>query len=210
MTALDLFLPSETALAVYNPTSFPRSEVVEVSGEWLTDETIVTTMDGTSLPAQRTKNGILVKCPEVPPYGVLALRLSAGAIPAAKKQMYVGDIAGAPKDEGAAADCSMVMENPILRAEFDQAGDLVRLFDKGADREVLASGQSANQWQAFEDRPLDWEAWDIDIFYDEKMWLANPAESIEVLESGPLRACLEITRRVFNSEIVQRVYMVRG
>ena len=61
-----------------------------------------------------------------------------------------------------------------LRAEFDRAGDIVRLYDKEANREVLASGQSANQWQAFEDRPLDWEAWDIDIFYDEKIWLADP------------------------------------
>ena len=83
----------------------------------------------------------------------------------------------------------------------------MRLFDKRADRDVLAAGARANQWQAFEDRPLDWEAWDIDIFYDEKIWLADPATSIEVVESGPLRACLEIKRRVFNSEIVQRVYM---
>ena len=94
-----------------------------------------------------------------------------------------------------------------MRAEFDHSGDIVRLFDKRVNREVLAAGQRANQWQAFEDRPLDWEAWDIDIFYDEKMWLANPAHSIKVVEKGPLRACLEIRRRVFNSEITQRIYM---
>jgi len=40
------------------------------------------------------------------------------------------------------------------------------------------------------------------------MWLADPANSFEVLEKGPLRACLEIKRRVFNSDITQRVYMV--
>ena len=39
------------------------------------------------------------------------------------------------------------------------------------------------------------------------MWPADPAHSNEVVEKGPLRACLEIKRRVFNSEIVQRVYM---
>ena len=87
------------------------------------------------------------------------------------------------------------MENLCLRVEFDQAGDIVRLFDKRAKREVLAAGARANQWQVFEDRPLDWEAWDIDIFYDEKMWLADPADSIKVVEKGPLRACLEIKRR---------------
>ena len=143
--------------------------------------------------------------PVVPPYGVLALRLTSGEMPATENQFYVGDIVGAPKDNDASATCSMVMENSLLRAEIDQSGDIVRLFDKRANREVLPAGVRANQWQAFEDRPLDWEAWDIDIFYDEKMWLADPADSIEVVESGPLRACLEIRRKVFDSEIVQRV-----
>lgn len=207
LLALDRVLPAGTALAIYNPTSFPRSEVVKLSGAWITDETVVATMDGTPLSAQPSAEGVLIECPAVPPYGVLALRFSTGENPASENQLYAGDISGAPKDEGASAICAMVMENPMLRAEFDQAGDIVRLFDKRANREVLAPGQVANQWQAFEDRPLDWEAWDIDIFYDEKMWLADPTDSFAVLENGPLRACLEIKRRLFNSDIAQRVYM---
>ena len=207
LIALDPSLPAESALAIYNPTSFPRSEVVAVSGEWCADETIVATMDCTPLPSQRISDGRLVKCPAVPPYGVLALRLTKGEFPTAESELFVGDVKAAPKDEDTSPVCAMVMENALLRAEFDQAGDIVRLFDKRARREVLAAGQTANQWQAFEDRPLDWEAWDIDIFYDEKMWLAEPADNIRVVESGPLRACLEIKRRVFNSDIVQRVYM---
>ena len=203
LIALDRSLPAESALAIYNPTSFPRSEAVAISGE-----RVLTTLDGRILPAQRNEDGLLVRCPVVPPYGVLALRFSSGEMPATKNHIYVGDIEAAPKDEGASEHCSMVMENPLLRAEFDQAGDIVRLFDKRADREVLTAGERANQWQAFEDRPLDWEAWDIDIFYDEKMWLADPAHSINIVEKGPLRACLEIKRRVFNSVIKQRVYMV--
>ena len=200
-------LPAETALAIYNPTSFPRSEVIEITGAPFGGETVVATMDGIVLPAQRTDDGMLVKCPAVPPYGVLALRLSPGEPTVSEEQLYIGEVSGAPKDAGTSATCAMVMENQLLRVEFDQAGDIVRLLDKRAKREVLAAGQKANQWQAFEDRPLDWEAWDIDIFYDEKMWLADPADSIEVVESGPLRACLEIKRRVFNSEITQRVYL---
>ncbi len=59
--------------------------------------------------------------------------------------------------------------------------------------------------QAFEDRPLIWDAWDVDIFYDDKMWLADPATSVNVVEAGPLRATLEVKRRVLNSELVQRI-----
>ena len=65
--------------------------------------------------------------------------------------------------------------------------------------------QIANQFQAFEDRPLFWDAWDVDIFYDDKMWLADPATSVKVVEAGPLRATLEMKRRVLNSELVQRI-----
>ena len=37
------------------------------------------------------------------------------------------------------------------------------------------------------------------------MWTADPATSVEVVEAGPLRATLEIKRRVLNSAYVQRI-----
>ena len=103
-----------------------------------------------------------------------------------------------------------MLENDALRVEFDAAGDITRLFDKIAEREVLPPGQRANVFQAFEDRPLGGDAWNIDIFYDDKRWTAEPAYSLTIIERGPLRAGLEIRRRLLNSEIVQRVYLYRG
>ena len=70
---------------------------------------------------------------------------------------------------------------------------------------MLPPGAIANQFQAFEDRPKNWDAWDVDIFYDDKIWLAEPASSIRVVEAGPLRATLEIKRRILNSAYVQRI-----
>jgi alpha-mannosidase len=89
--------------------------------------------------------------------------------------------------------------------ELNDAGDVIRIFDKENEREILPLGAIANQFQAFEDRPKRWDAWDIDIFYDDKMWLAEPAESITVVEEGPLRATLEIKRRILNSSYTQRI-----
>jgi alpha-mannosidase len=97
------------------------------------------------------------------------------------------------------------LENAHLRAEFNAAGDLTRLYDKDAAREVLPAGAIANQFQAFEDRPMEWDAWDIEIYYDDKVWTADPAQSVTVVEGGPLRATLEIRRRILNSPIVQRI-----
>ncbi|VGO20805.1 hypothetical protein SCARR_02872 [Pontiella sulfatireligans] len=42
------------------------------------------------------------------------------------------------------------------------------------------------------------------------MFPAAPATSIEVVESGPLRACLEIKRAILNSSIVQRVSLTHN
>ena len=97
------------------------------------------------------------------------------------------------------------LENDSLRVELNDAGDITRIYDKAAGREVLPDGGVANQFLAFEDRPKSWDAWDIDIFYDDKQWLAEPAESITVVEEGPLRATLEIKRRMLNSPFVQRI-----
>ncbi len=81
------------------------------------------------------------------------------------------------------------------------------LFDKAVERQVLPEGQHANVFQTFEDRPLDYDAWDIDIFYDDKQWLAEPASSLTIIETGPLRVGLEISGVVGQSEMVQRVYL---
>ena len=97
------------------------------------------------------------------------------------------------------------LENACLRVEFNAAGDITRIFDKSNQREVLPPGAIANQWQAFDDRPLNWDAWDIDIYYDDKLYLAEAAESIRVVESGPLRATLEIRRRILHSSHTQRI-----
>ena len=97
------------------------------------------------------------------------------------------------------------LENDFLRVELDAAGDIISIYDKIANREILSDDEIGNQFQAFEDIPLNWDAWDIDIFYDDKIWLAEPVTSIRVIETNSLRATLEIKRRILNSDYIQRI-----
>ena len=128
----------------------------------------------------------------LPPYGAAALNAASGeaTVPGAALSLHAE-----PR----------LLENAFLRVELDAAGDIVRILDKQANREVLPPGAIANQWQAFEDRPIYWDAWDLDIFYEEKVYLAEPAAEVRVVEAGPLRAALEVRRRILNSEYVQRI-----
>jgi alpha-mannosidase len=103
-----------------------------------------------------------------------------------------------------------LLENEFLRVELNKAGDITRIYDKKAEREVLPEGAVANQWIAFEDRPLNWDAWDIDIFYDDKSWLPEPASSIKVIEGGPFRGTLKISRKILSSPYTQRISLAHN
>jgi alpha-mannosidase len=103
-----------------------------------------------------------------------------------------------------------LLENEMLRVEFEATGDIVRIYDKEAQREVLAPGGIANQFQIFEDRPRMPDAWDIDVYYDDCMWLAEPAGEVRVVEAGPLRAAVEIRRRISSSVIQQRISLAHN
>jgi alpha-mannosidase len=92
----------------------------------------------------------------------------------------------------------------------NDAGDITRIYDKRQQQEVLVPGAIGNQFQAFEDRPRVPDAWDIDIYYDDRLWTATPARSVQVIEAGPLRAVLEIRRCILNSDIVQRISLAHN
>jgi alpha-mannosidase len=103
-----------------------------------------------------------------------------------------------------------LLENDELRIVFDAHGEIASLIDKRAGREVVAPGRRANQLVLYEDRPLRWDAWDIDIFYEEKAYPVHDIIDWQVVESGPLRAALAITRRCGASTLRQRICLWRN
>jgi alpha-mannosidase len=169
-----------------NATSFTQPGLVFLLGDSLHRFT----RDGRPVPVQPAESGLWVDAGEIEPYSVIALKTTMDDGP---RTMVNG------------RSSMVILENDFIRVEFNQDGDITRIFDKQANREVLAPGAIANQFQAFEDRPKSWDAWDIEIFYDDKMWLAEPASSIEVVEYGELRQTIEIKRRILNSSYTQRI-----
>ncbi|MDQ2806151.1 MAG: alpha-mannosidase, partial [Chloroflexota bacterium] len=174
-------------VVVVNPTGFTRDDLILWPGELAAGQRFAG-----GVVAQAVDGGTLIGGLTLAPYSAQGLTVTADP----------ADAATDPPPLHVAPDR---LENAYIRVEIDAAGDITRIYDKRAAREVLPPGAVANQFQAFEDRPLNWDAWDIDIFYDDKQFLAAPAESIRVVESGPLRATLEIRRRILNSRYTQRL-----
>jgi alpha-mannosidase len=183
-------------LLAVNPTGFARCDLAFFAGE-LPAGRQITRADGTPVAVQPTTGGAWLDLGELPPYSVTALRMVEGEITA-------------PAPAAALRASPTLLENDRLRVELDAAGDITRIYDKANRREALPTGTFANQFLAFEDRPMDWDAWDLDIFYEDKCWTAAPATSVQVVEEGPLRATLEIRRRILNSSYVQRISLAHN
>ena len=58
-----------------------------------------------------------------------------------------------------------VLDNGVVRAEIDERGLLVSLFDYATDRETVAPGTPGNLLQLHQDFPNAWDAWDVDKHY---------------------------------------------
>jgi alpha-mannosidase len=99
------------------------------------------------------------------------------------------------------------LENQFFIIDLDNNGLLFSIFDKRFNREIIEKGKPGNVFQVFEDLPLTNDAWDIDIFYQDKFTKITELEKIEVTETGPIRGGLIINRKFMQSEIKQIIYI---
>ncbi|MCA9838650.1 MAG: alpha-mannosidase [Trueperaceae bacterium] len=176
-----------------NPTSFFGSSFALLP-EVLPEEKTLS-QNGIAVTKQIVEEGTLIELADLEPYSLTPLALVEVTDSETKDLFITKDASG------------VILENSLLRIEFNLTGDITRIFDKALLREVLAENARANVFQVFEDRPLQFDAWDIDIFYDDKQWEAEPAHHLEIVEVGPLRAGVNIKRRIMNSEVSQRIYL---
>ncbi|MFC3803794.1 alpha-mannosidase [Cohnella sp. GCM10012308] len=181
-----------TVVSVYNGAAFDRTELIEVptpagagtKGAWLTE-------DGQPLRSEYTGSEWLVLAENVPATGAATLRYDPSAEePAAAKAFEWAD---------------GVLRTPHYELAFDEAGRLVRLYDRGLSREVLPERARANELQVFEDKPKMFEAWDIDLFYQEKQREVTDLRKLELVECGALRAVLRFEWAYGASVIEQRL-----
>jgi alpha-mannosidase len=86
-----------------------------------------------------------------------------------------------------------VLENSALRVKIDlQSGNLASIFDKRQQREFVTPGQQANKLWVYEDRPEDWDAWNIG--YTGRGWELNQADRVELVSSGPVKTVYRVDK----------------
>jgi len=175
------------AVTVFNSLSWPRKAVMP-----LPDGAAGATCNGEPLEVQRVDGDSRVMV-EVPSCGWTTLQLD--------------DEAHVPAGVGVVASDNR-LENALLRVTFNASGEMTSVYDKEADRELLAG--PANAFRMYKDVPSWFDAWDIDSTYSETPVCLDGKAEISVEASGPLFAQLKIKRTLLDSSIEQIVTLEKG
>jgi alpha-mannosidase len=98
------------------------------------------------------------------------------------------------------------LENGLVRARFNAQGRLTSFFDKRQARETIEPGGKGNQFVLFEDKPVKWDAWDVDIYHLEKSRAVGRVLQRRIVAKGPLRAIVELDYEISpRCQLVQRI-----
>jgi len=173
-------------VTVYNTLGFHRDDVVmlgDIKASSLIDA------NGNCYPVQQTLEGAVVYLKKLPSKGSRTYALSemeSSTVPFA----LVGNH----------------LETPFYSIDIDEQGMFSSIYDKECEREVLQANERANRMRVYEDKPLDYDNWDIEIYYTEKYFEVDQITRMEWTELGSVRAALEIERIYNKSVIKQKIY----
>ena len=76
-----------------------------------------------------------------------------------------------------------VLSNEHYQVQVED-GTITSLIDRKSDREIVAKGQKANQLVLFDDKPLYWQAWDVEVFHLNSREVLTSGKT-EIAENGP-------------------------
>ncbi|MBR3965611.1 MAG: alpha-mannosidase [Clostridia bacterium] len=94
----------------------------------------------------------------------------------------------------------LCLENELIRVTFDEKYQIISIYDKEEEREIIANGAIANLLEAYEDMPREYDAWEITNYYKQKKWICDDLTSSEMTENG-----FKITRKYGDSTIIQTI-----
>lgn len=181
----DLLEEKPDSYTVFNASVWTRGEIVTVPN---TRAGVYCDADGNELTAQQAGDVTYVEVKDVPAMGTAAIFFKEQATAETKAAFTING-----RD----------IETPYYSISLNGYGQITRLFDKTFGREVLPKGERANVLQMFEDKPLDNDAWDIDIFYQQKMREITDLTKFEVTECGALQMKIHMEWNYMNSFIAQ-------
>jgi len=202
-------------VVVFNSMYWPRDEVVEAEVQLPSAAPGIQVVDGAGKPVPSQ----LLSISKATHQTRLLLKVS---VPGLGFRTYY--VRGAAKQAAVPSEIKAsgeALENDLVRLRVDpQTGCMTSLYDKRSKTEALAASQTdtggptqsvcGNLLQAFQDKPKQWDAWNIDADFEKEHWDLDRADEVKLVESGPLRAILRVKNHFQNSTFLRDITVTAG
>lgn len=176
----------EHTWTIVNNSNWDRTESINIKCD---EDGSFYDEDGNKLKYQRNKDEYTVEIKNIPALGYKRIILKVDDVQYDNNSVF--------------EYCDGKISTPKYNIEWNEYGQLTSIYDKENKREVLAKGERGNVLQMFEDKPMAHEAWDIDIFYQEKMREVKDLQSVELIEDGNIKAVIRFKYKYMNTTISQ-------
>ncbi|HEX3105765.1 MAG TPA: glycoside hydrolase family 38 C-terminal domain-containing protein, partial [Terriglobales bacterium] len=184
-------------IVVFNPLGVAREDVVEAKVNFpggLSNGAHVLGPDGKEIPAQVSGANVLF-APKVPSVGYAVFDVQSGAAKAAlEPELRVTEDS---------------LENQYYKVRLNSEGDVSSIFDKSLDKELLSAPV---RLAISNDNPRQWPAWNMDWDQEQAApttYVSGPAK-IRIVENGPVRVAIQVSRETANSKFVQTIRLSGG
>ena len=183
-----------TPVLVYNSLNIAREDVVEATVPGNVSKSVaVFGPDGKEVPAQ-VENGKVLFLAKVPSVGYAVYDVRPGGKTEHSKELKVTDTS---------------LENARYKVTLNAAGDVSSVFDKSINKELLASPM---RLAINNDAPKQWPAWNMDFDQEQaapRAYIGGTAKA-RIIENGPARIAVEVTREGEGSKFAQTVRLSAG
>jgi alpha-mannosidase len=197
---MDTNVPGK-AVVVYNPLAIAREDIVQAELVYPTgcpNNIEVVGPDGKIVPSQILSSGNKLKvlfAANVPSVGFAVYNVK----PSESQQKY----------ETGLSVAGNILENKYYKVVINTAGDIQSIYDKQANKELLASPA---RLAFMYNKPAKYPAWNMDWKDQQKSpvgYVDGPAE-IKIVENGPVRVCIEVSRKRSGSTFKQYISLSSG
>lgn len=146
----------------------------------------------TTLVSTKLENGYQVYVPKVPALGTKTINFISSE---SENQLPLTSVVGVNS-----------LDTKFYKLLWNKNGQITSLFDKQAEREVFAKKSLNNTLEIYEDKPRDYDAWNIDFYYYQKKKIIN-TNYIKVVTNDELKTIVEFHYVYQQSTIKQQMIL---
>lgn len=191
------------SLVVFNSLSFDRKDIVKIP--WQKERSIsIVDEEGRSVPHQieldylghGEKKWLVLQGDKLPSKGYKTYKL-------------VEDIqrSSSTQNQKVEKKIPKTIVNKFFQVSLNARGEIIQLVDLKNNKILFSAEKPANRLMAYEDKPMYYDNWDIDIYYKEKSWIVEEDVKLAVVEKGPVRTTIRIEKKFMDSPIIQLMHL---